>query len=140
MKYLSTILICILLLIGGCNSSGGGGGDADESIPGAGAEDYPNRDYASEFMMWESYETPFADADKMGVGDFKMCWAAVAANLLAWTGRAPARSPRASLRPPTWPRTTARSATLARRWGHGQLDGRGRRGFAGIGGGVGQKS
>ena len=86
MRYLSTILICILLLIGGCNSSGGGRGDADESIPGAGAEDYPNRDYASEFMMWESYETPFADADKMGVGDFKMCWAAVAANLLTWTG------------------------------------------------------
>ena len=47
MKYLSTILICILLFIGGCNSSGGGGrggGDADESIAGAGAEDYPNRD------------------------------------------------------------------------------------------------
>jgi hypothetical protein len=89
MKYLSTILICILLFIGGCNSSGGGergGRDADESIPGAGAEDYPNRDYASEFMMWERYETPFADTDKLGAGDLKMCWAAVAANLLTWAG------------------------------------------------------
>jgi hypothetical protein len=87
MKYLSTILICILLLIGGCNSSGGGGGgDADESIPGAGAEDYPNRDYASEFKMWQHYEIPLADADKMGAGDLKMCWAAVAANLLTWAG------------------------------------------------------
>jgi hypothetical protein len=86
MKYLSTILICILLLIGGCKSSGSGGGDADESIPGAGAEDYPNRDYASDFMMWQHYETPFADADKMGAGDLKMCWAAVAANLLTWAG------------------------------------------------------
>ena len=87
MKYLSTILICILLLIGGCNSSGGGGGgDADESIPGAGAEDYTFRDYASDFRMWERYEIPFADADKMGAGDLKMCWAAAAANLLTWTG------------------------------------------------------
>jgi hypothetical protein len=85
MKYLSTILICILLFIGGCKS-GGGSGDADESIPGAGVEDYPNRDYASEFMMWERYETPFADADKMGAGDLKMCWAAAAANLLTWAG------------------------------------------------------
>ena len=86
MKYLSTILICILLLIGGCNSSGGGGGDADDSIPGAGAEDYTNRDYASDFRMWDHNEIPVADADKMGVGDLKMCWAAAAANLLTWTG------------------------------------------------------
>jgi hypothetical protein len=89
MKYLSTILICILLLIGGCNSSGGGGGgggDADESIPGAGAEDYTNRDYAPEFKMWDHNEIPIADADKMGVGDLNMCWAAVAANLLTWAG------------------------------------------------------
>jgi len=89
MKYLSTILICILLLIGGCNSSGGGGGgggDADESIPGAGAEDFTNRDYASDFKMWEPNETPIADADKMGAGDLNMCWAAAAANLLTWAG------------------------------------------------------
>ena len=86
MKYLSTILICVLLTIGGCKSSGGGGGDADESIPAAGAEDYPNRDYASDIRMWERYETPFADADKMGAGDLNMCWAAAAANLLTWAG------------------------------------------------------
>jgi hypothetical protein len=85
MKYLSTILICVLLTIGGCKS-GGGGGDADDSIPAAGAEDYTARDYASEFRMWERYEMPFADADKMGAGDLKMCWAATAANLLTWAG------------------------------------------------------
>ena len=87
MRYLSTILICILLLIGGCNSSGGGGGiDADEFIPGAGAEDFTAQDYASDFRMWERNETPFADVDKTGAGDLNMCWAAAAANLLAWAG------------------------------------------------------
>ena len=90
MKYLSTILICILLLIGGCNSSGSGGGgggrDADESIPGAGAEDYTDQEYATDFRMWDYNETPIADADKMGVGDLNMCWAAAAANLLTWAG------------------------------------------------------
>lgn len=84
MKYLSTILICILLLIGGCSSSGGG--DADELIPGAGAEDYTAQDYAPDFRMWERNEIPFADVDKSGAGDINMCWAAVAANLLTWTG------------------------------------------------------
>ncbi len=85
MKYISTTLILIFLLIGGCNS-GGGSGDADESIPGAGSEDYTAQDYASEFMMWEHNEIPFADTDKTGAGDRNMCWAAAAANLLAWTG------------------------------------------------------
>jgi len=84
MKYLSTILICFFLLIGGCKS--GGGGDADEIIPGAGAEDYTAQDYAQDFRMWERNETPFADADKTAAGDLNMCWAAAAANLLAWTG------------------------------------------------------
>lgn len=84
MKYLSTILICILLIIGGCKS--GGGGDADESIPGAGAEDFTNQDYAPDFRMWERNETPFADADKIEAGDLNMCWAAAAANLLTWAG------------------------------------------------------
>ena len=83
MKYVSTILI--FLLIGGCNS-GGGGGDADEFIPGAGAEDYTAQDYAPDFKMWERNETPFADADKTEAGDLNMCWAAAAANLLAWAG------------------------------------------------------
>jgi hypothetical protein len=85
MKYISTILIFIFMLIGGCNS-GGGNGDADESIPGAGSEDYTAQDYASEFMMWEHNEIPFADADKTGASDRNMCWATTAANLLAWTG------------------------------------------------------
>ncbi|MDH3829662.1 MAG: hypothetical protein OET21_19720 [Desulfobacterales bacterium] len=86
MKYLSTILICIFLFIGGCNSGGGGGGDADEIIPGAGAEDYTAQDYALDFKMWEPNDTPFADADKTETDDLNMCWAAAAANLLAWAG------------------------------------------------------
>ena len=85
MKYLSTIWICIFLLIGGCNS-GGAGGDADEFIPGAGAEDFTAQDYALDFRMWEHNEKPFADADKIGVGDRNMCWAASAANMLTWAG------------------------------------------------------
>lgn len=83
MKYLSTILICIFLLIGGCKS-GGGGGDADEFIPGAGAEDYTTQGYSLDYRMWEHNQTPFADADKTKTGDLNMCWAAAAANLLAW--------------------------------------------------------
>ena len=83
MKYLSIILICIFLLIGGCNS---GGGDADEFIPGAGAEDFTDQSYAPDFRMWERKATAFADADKIEVGDLNMCWAAVAANLLTWSG------------------------------------------------------
>jgi len=86
MKYLSIILICIFVLIGGCNSDGGGGGDADEFIPGAGAEDYTAQDYAPDFRMWKHNETPFADADKTKADDLNMCWAATAANLLAWAG------------------------------------------------------
>ncbi len=60
--------------------------DADEFIPGAGAEDYTAQDYASDFRMWERNETPFADADKSGMGDRNMCWAASAANMLTWAG------------------------------------------------------
>ena len=82
MKYLSTLLICTFLLIGSCNS---GGGDADEFIPGAGAEDFTDQTYASDFRMWERNATPFADADKIEVDDLNMCWAAVAANLLTWS-------------------------------------------------------
>jgi hypothetical protein len=84
MKYLSTILIFIFLFAGGCKS--GGGGDADESIPGAGAEDYTAQDYAADFRMWERIQTPYADADKIRVDDLNLCWAAAAANLLTWGG------------------------------------------------------
>jgi hypothetical protein len=84
-KYFLTFLICIFLLIGGC-SSGGSGGDSDESVPGAGLEDYTARNYAADYRMWELDETHFADADKTGVDDLDMCWAAVAANMLTWTG------------------------------------------------------
>ena len=85
MKYLSAILICIFLLICGCRSVGGGA-DTDEFIPGAGPEDYTAQDYAPSFKIWEIYELPFSDVDKSGVGDLNMCWAATAANLLAWAG------------------------------------------------------
>ena len=85
MKYFSAILICIFMLIGGCKSAGIEE-DADEFIPGAGAEDYTAKDYASDFRMWERNETPFADADKSGMGDRNMCWAASAANMLTWAG------------------------------------------------------
>ena len=84
MKYLSTILIFIILFAGGCKT--GGGGDADESIPGAGAEDYTAQDYAVDFRMWERIQIPYADADKIRVDDLNLCWAAAAANLLAWGG------------------------------------------------------
>ena len=84
-KYASTFLICIFLLIGGCNS-GGSNGDGDELVPGAGVEDYTARDYATDFRMWQRDEAPFADVDKTGVDDLDMCWAAVAANMLAWAG------------------------------------------------------
>ena len=86
MKYISTILIFIFLIIGGCNSGGGSGGDADEIIPAAGAEDYTAQDYKSDFKMWEHNQIPFADVDKTDADDLSMCWAAAAANLLAWTG------------------------------------------------------
>jgi len=80
-------VICILLFIAGCYTAGGGDEhDADELIPGAGSEDYTAQEYASNYKMWEHDETPFADADKTGAGDSNMCWAAVAANLLAWSG------------------------------------------------------
>jgi hypothetical protein len=84
MKYLSIFLFCLLLVVGGCKSSGGG--DADESIPAAGAEDFTAQDYAPDFRMWEDNGAPFADADKTETGDLNMCWAAAAANLLAWSG------------------------------------------------------
>ena len=85
MKYLCTILICIFIFIGGCNSDDVDA-DSDEFIPGAGAEDYTAKDYATDFRMWEHNEKPFADADKIGVGDRNMCWAASAANMLTWAG------------------------------------------------------
>ncbi len=86
MKYLSILLIFISLIFGGCKSGSGGGSDADEFIPAAGAEDYTTQNYAPDFRMWEHNGTPFADADKTKVGDLNMCWAAAAANLLAWSG------------------------------------------------------
>jgi len=85
MKYLWTILICIFIFLGGCNSDDVDA-DSDAFIPGAGDEDYTVKDYATDFKMWEFNEKPFADADKIGVGDRNMCWAASAANMLTWAG------------------------------------------------------
>ena len=89
MKKISAIIICLMLIIGGCKtggSSGGGGGSADLSIPEAGPEDYTDEDYEALFKMWEAFDTGYTDADKTGSDDSNMCWAAAAANMLAWGG------------------------------------------------------
>lgn len=93
MKQISTIIFCLLLLITGCKS-GGGGGNApesipaatDKSIPGSGEEDFTAPAYADIFKMWEAFDGSFADADKTDQDDSNMCWAASAANILAWAG------------------------------------------------------
>jgi len=89
MKNLAAAAICILLFVGGCIPDGGvdgNGTNADELVPGAGAEDYTARDYESDYKMWQQDQTAFADADKIWRGDSNMCWAAVAANLITWSG------------------------------------------------------
>ena len=92
MKTLSAILVCLMLIIGGCKTGGsssgggGGGGGADLSIPAAGPEDYTDEDYEWLFKMWEEYNIAYTDADKTGSDDSNLCWAATAANLLAWGG------------------------------------------------------
>ena len=87
MKRISAIFLCIILVLGGCKTGGGGDeGGADGNIPEAGTEDYTATGYAPLFQMWEQFEKPYTDADKTGADDSNMCWAAVAANLLAWGG------------------------------------------------------
>jgi len=89
MKNLATVLICIILLVVGCIPDGGGDGDAlnaDELVPGAGAEDYTALEYESEYKMWLQDPSPFADADKTEQGDSSMCWGAAAANIITWAG------------------------------------------------------
>jgi hypothetical protein len=89
MKNLVIVVVGLFIFIVGCYGDNGNGGDnidADSLIPGAGVEDYTAQDYELEFKLWEQHQTPFADADKTGQGDANMCWAAVAANLLAWVG------------------------------------------------------
>ena len=84
MKKLTIISLCLLLFIAGCKS--GSGGSADDSIPGAGEEDYSAVSFAQIFKMWEDFELAYADADKTGLGDSNLCWAASAANVLTWAG------------------------------------------------------
>jgi hypothetical protein len=85
-KNISAILICLLLLVAGCKSvDESDGGDADALIPEAGPENYTATAYAAEFKMWEHFKKPFADADKTDQGDTNLCWAAAAANVLAWS-------------------------------------------------------
>ena len=89
MKKLSAILVCLILIIDGCKTGGGssgGGGGADLSIPSAGDEDYTAEEYEMLFKMWEEFNLVYTDADKTGSDDSNMCWAATAANLLAWGG------------------------------------------------------
>ncbi len=89
MKHRPILIVCLLVFIVGCYSDSGDDEDpidADSLIPGAGAEDYTALDYEADIKLWEQLQTPFADADKTGQGDSNMCWAAVAANLMAWAG------------------------------------------------------
>jgi hypothetical protein len=88
MKNLVAVVICTLLFVAGCIPDGGGdsGPNADELVPGAGAEDYTALDYQSDYKMWQQNETAFTDAEKTWHGDSNMCWAAAAANLIAWSG------------------------------------------------------
>lgn len=90
MKKLSAILVCLILIIGGCKTGGGGkgsgGSGADLGVPEAGDEDYTARDYEPLFKMWEHFGVAYTDADKSEADDSNMCWAASAANILAWSG------------------------------------------------------
>ena len=88
MKNLAAVVICIFLSVAGCIPDDGGdsGPNPDELVPGAGAEDYTALDYQSDYKMWQQSQTAFTDADKTWHGDSNMCWAAAAANLIAWSG------------------------------------------------------
>ena len=95
MKKHWAVVICILMVIAGCKDGGsskpslGAGADgagADGSIPEAGEEDYTADEYLAVFKAWEEFENAFTDADKTGQGDDNMCWAAVAANMITWSG------------------------------------------------------
>ena len=89
MKNLATVLIFISIFVVGCEFGDNGGGSSsggDDLVPGAGAEDYTARAYESEFKLWEAGEERYADANKDYEGDSKLCWAAVAANLITWSG------------------------------------------------------
>jgi hypothetical protein len=84
------IVIVSLALIAGCKTGTGsdtsGGSGIDGRIPEAGEEDYTASDYASVFKMWEEFQYAFTDAEKDRDGDSEMCWAATAANTIAWAG------------------------------------------------------
>jgi len=90
MKNIAAVVIGILLLVGGCVPDGGGGGgggsNADELVPGAGAEDYTASEYESDYKMWQQDQIPFTDADKIEQGDTNLCWGAAAANIITWAG------------------------------------------------------
>ena len=90
MKKYWVVAICILIVITGCKDEGGSepslGAGADEAIPEAGEEDYTADEYLTVFKAWEEFHHAFTDADKTGKEDDNMCWAAVAANLLTWSG------------------------------------------------------
>lgn len=88
MKNLAVAVICIFLFVAGCIPDEGGdnGPNPDELVPGAGAEDYTALDYQTDYKMWQQNLTAFTDADKNWQDDSNLCWAAAAANLIAWSG------------------------------------------------------
>jgi hypothetical protein len=65
--------------------TGGAADNVDTEIPDAGPEDY-HSGHETVFRMWQEYASDWTDADKSGNGDSKLCWAAAAANLIAWGG------------------------------------------------------
>ena len=71
-------LFLFMIFIIGC--SGGGGSKAPESTPA----DIYAFSIQDEFKAWIEFDRPAYDTNKSG-GDSNMCYAATAANLIAWT-------------------------------------------------------
>ena len=85
MKKVISLLILLTFII----ACGDSADDPDGGLPESGPEDYcPDLSYEKTFSAPNAFDQPFADADKDGDNDDKMCWAAAAANMLVWSGYA----------------------------------------------------
>lgn len=84
MQKFTAILVCLLPLMTAC--IGDENRDADDAIPGAGVEDYTAPVDGADVKMWLEWNVPFADANKTGIDDSQLCWAAAVANIVTWTG------------------------------------------------------